>query len=212
MIRHFFPNQAKQTEPQGRFSPAAPASRRRYLSLLTVALLSLCTACTPGGDLPWLPNPDVRSYHLGTDDVVRVITFGEQQPGGDFRVGPTGDIALPLLGAVRASGLTAHQLQQEIATDLERKHLFTNPSISVEVMSYRPFFILGEVNKPGEYPYQPGMTVLTAVAIAGGFTYRAVKSYASIVRTTDHAAVEGRVDRQSFVKPGDVITIYERRF
>ena len=177
-----------------------------------VALLSLCTACTAGGDLPWLPNPNVRAYRLGTGDTVRVITFGEQQLGGDFRVSPSGDIALPLLGPVRASGLTSHQLQREIAADLKRKHLFTHPSVSVEVLAYRPFFILGEVNKPGEYPYQPGMTMLTAVAIAGGFTYRAVKDYASVVRTTDHVATEGRVRRQSFVEPGDVITIYERRF
>ena len=78
--------------------------------------------------------------------------------------------------------------------------------------SYRPIFVLGEVSKPGQYPYQPGMTVVTAVAVAGGFTYRAVKDYASVVRTLDGVAVEGKAVRQGFVQPGDVITVFERRF
>jgi polysaccharide export outer membrane protein len=82
----------------------------------------------------------------------------------------------------------------------------------VEVLKYRPVFILGEVSKPGEYPYQPGMTVLTAVAIAGGFTYRAETDYASILRTTEKQPVEGRVPRGMEVRPGDVIDIYERYF
>jgi polysaccharide export outer membrane protein len=82
----------------------------------------------------------------------------------------------------------------------------------VDVVSYRPVFILGEVSKPGQYPYQPGMTVLTAVAVAGGFTYRAVTDYASILRTADGHAVEGRVPRNMLVQPGDVIDIYERHF
>jgi polysaccharide export outer membrane protein len=82
----------------------------------------------------------------------------------------------------------------------------------VEVIAYRPVFVLGEVNKPGQYPWQPGMTVVTAVAVAGGFTYRAVDNYASVVRTVGSAAVEGKATRQSFIQPGDVVTIFERRF
>ena len=96
--------------------------------------------------------------------------------------------------------------------------ILRNPSVSVEVIAYRPIFVLGEVNKPGQYPYQPGMTVVTAAAVAGGFTYRAVQSYASIVRTMPAdksgpmTAIEGTAERQTLVQPGDVITIFERRF
>ena len=93
-----------------------------------------------------------------------------------------------------------------------RGNLVRNPSVAVEIIAYRPIYVLGEVNKPGQYPYQPGMTVVTAVAVAGGFTYRAVQSYASVVRTSDGAAMEGRATRQDFVRPGDVITVFERRF
>ena len=87
-----------------------------------------------------------------------------------------------------------------------------NPSVAVEVIAYRPIYVLGEVNKPGQYAYQPGMTVVTAVAVAGGFTYRAVEGYAAVVRTVEGKAIEGRASRQAFVQPGDVITVFERRF
>jgi polysaccharide biosynthesis/export protein len=84
--------------------------------------------------------------------------------------------------------------------------------VAVEVIAYRPIYVLGEVNKPGQYAYQPGMTVVTAAAVAGGFTYRAVEGYAAIVRTVGGKAIEGRASRQTFVQPGDVITVLERRF
>ncbi len=82
----------------------------------------------------------------------------------------------------------------------------------VEVIAYRPVFILGEVSKPGQYPFQPGMTVLTAVAVAGGFTYRAVEDYASVLRNTGDKPVEGRAVGATLLAPGDVVTIYERVF
>ena len=84
--------------------------------------------------------------------------------------------------------------------------------MSAEVAVYRPIFVLGEVSKPGQYPYQPGMTVVTAAAVAGGFTYRAIQSYASVVRTQDGVAIEGKATRQTYIQPGDVITVFERKF
>ncbi len=80
------------------------------------------------------------------------------------------------------------------------------------MIGYRPIFVLGEVNKPGQFPYQPGMTMLAAVALAGGFTYRAIEDYAAVVRTQDGAALEGRASRQAVLEPGDVVTVFERRF
>ena len=90
--------------------------------------------------------------------------------------------------------------------------MLRKPSVSVEVATYRPIYVLGEVNKPGQYPYQPGMTVVSAAAVAGGFTYRAVEDYASVLRTTDGDSTEGKASRQALVQPGDVITVFERRF
>jgi polysaccharide export outer membrane protein len=87
-----------------------------------------------------------------------------------------------------------------------------DPSVAVQVLAYRPIFVLGEVSKPGQYPYQPGMTMLTAVAAAGGFTYRAVEDYAADIRTQDGKVTEGNVTPEAFLAPGDVIKVYMRRF
>jgi polysaccharide biosynthesis/export protein len=143
---------------------------------------------------------------------VRLITFGEDSLTGEFRVSDSGMIALPLIGGVRAEGLSPDALADRVGKALVQANILRSPSVSAEVIAYRPIFVLGEVSKPGQYPYQPGMTVVTAAAVAGGFTYRAIQDYASVVRTQDGAAIEGKATRQSFVQPGDVITIFERRF
>ncbi|WP_239002876.1 polysaccharide biosynthesis/export family protein [Rhodovastum atsumiense] len=153
-----------------------------------------------------------EDYKLGPGDQIRIITFSDEQLTGDFRVNDSGTIALPLLGQVRAAGLTTNQLADEVAATLRSKNLYRDPSVAVEIIAYRPVFVLGEVTRPGQYPYQPGMSVVTAVAVAGGFTYRAVEDSASIVRLQDGKATEYRAGRQSLVQPGDVITIFERRF
>ena len=180
--------------------------------LLCLLLCLLVAACAPGGGLAELPSPDSGAYRLGAGDVVRLITVGDDTLTGEFRVSDSGAVALPLLGNVPAAGLTPDELAVEVRDKLVKGNLYTAPSVSVEITTYRPIFVLGEVSKPGQYPYQPGMTMVTAAAVAGGFTYRAIKDYASIVRTRDGVAVEGKAMRQSFIQPGDVITVYERRF
>ena len=179
--------------------------------LFGAALLALA-ACSPGRDLPPLSEFHSDIYRLGGGDQVRIITFGEDQLTGEFRVDDQGRIALPLLGGVKAEGLTPQQLEDLVGTELKKRNLLKDASVSVEVLAYRPIFVLGEVAKPGQYPYQPGMTVLTSVAVAGGFTYRAVDDYALAVRTTKGEAAEGIVKPSSFVAPGDVIRVFERRF
>jgi polysaccharide export outer membrane protein len=182
-------------------------------ALLCLSLLPALAACgTPADRLPPIADAASTDYLLGPGDQVRIITFGGEQLTGEFRVNPSGEIALPLLGNVRAAGLTSKQLEASVAAALKRSQLYKDPSVSVEVIAYRPIFILGEVAKPGQYAYQPGMTVVTAVAVAGGYTYRAMDDVASIVRTVHGRAVEGRAARQTYVEPGDVITIYERHF
>ena len=170
------------------------------------------TGCSSGGDLKPLPELQQTSYTLGVGDKVRIITFGNEALTGEFRINDTGKIAMPLLGSVPAAGLTPEKLQQDIAAALESRKLLQKPNVSVEITEYRPIFVLGEVNRPGEYPYKPGMTTLSAVSTAGGFTYRAVTDMGSVVRTTDGTTTEGTVTRRSLVQPGDVLTIFERHF
>jgi polysaccharide export outer membrane protein len=184
----------------------------RRAAAVSTAGLFLLASCAPGSGLPPLPANTTSAYRLGAGERVRVIIFGQTQLTGEFRINDNGTISVPLLGAIPADGLTTTRLEHEIAMDLQEKKILLNPSVSVEIIEYRPIFILGEVAKPGQYPYEPGMTVLTAVAIAGGFTYRAQTGYASILRRIDNHAFEGRVTRGEEVVPGDVITIFERYF
>jgi polysaccharide export outer membrane protein len=192
-------------EPQNRVSPPL----RPFLPLL---LCLFAAACDPGRGMPDLPTATSGAYRLGPGDVVRLITFGEDSLTGEFRVSDSGTIALPLIGSVPASGLSPDALATQVSQTLVHANILRTPSVSAEVAVYRPIFVLGEVSKPGQYPYQPGMTVVTAAAVAGGFTYRAIESYASVVRTQEGVAIEGKATRQTFIQPGDVITVFERRF
>jgi polysaccharide export outer membrane protein len=194
------------------FPVASIASVRRIVRRFLLTFVALVCGCAPGANLPLIADAKPEPYRLATGDVVRVTTFGEQDLTGNFRVSDSGNIAVPLLGPVRAQGLTVNGLAEEIGKELHDKNLFRNLSVTAEVITYRPVYILGEVAKPGQYPFEPGMTVLTAVSVAGGFTYRAIQDYASVVRVTGDKAEESRAQRQTFIQPGDVITIYERVF
>jgi len=185
--------------------------KRSYLMM--GVLLGLCGCAGPGADLPPLPPPTSTAlYRLGPGDRVRVLVYGDKELSDVFAIGDDGLIALPLAGSVAASGITASALSTEIADSLKRRGMMDDPSVAVEIASYRPIFILGEVLRPGQYPYEPGMTVVAAVSLAGGYTYRAIKAYESIVRTTKATTVQGRVAPADRVAPGDVITVYDRRF
>lgn len=189
----------------------------RLASLAAVPMLgaALLAGCAPGGDLKPLPDVATGAYKLGPGDQVRVITFGDADLSGEFRVSDSGRIDLPLVGAFPATGLTTVEVEAEVTQSLRQRKILNDPHVSIEIQAYRPVFVLGEVRTPGQYPYQPGMTVLTAVAVAGGYTYRAFESYAAVVRNTDGAgakAAEGTAKPNAFVQPGDVIQVYERHF
>lgn len=183
----------------------------RYLWTMPCVMM-LAAGCAPGADLPQLASYSNDAYRLGAGDQIRIITFGEDQLTGDFRVDDRGNIALPLLGTVHAAGLTPEQLDASVSADLKSRKLLRDPSVAVEVVAYRPIYVLGEVAKPGQYAFQPGMTLLTTVAVAGGFTYRGLQDYASVVRTQNNKAVAGKVTPLSFIAPGDVVNVFERRF
>ena len=187
--------------------------KRAWIRLGFCAALSAgAAACSPGADMAALPDYTPGAYRLGGGDQIRVITFGSDQLSGQFRVDDQGQVAMPLVGNIAASGETPAAFAAKLGATLRDEKFLKDPSVSVEVLAYRPIFVLGEVAKPGQYAYSPGMTMLTAVAVAGGFTYRAVESYASDVRTTGGAAVEGRITPRTFLAPGDVVKIYERHF
>ena len=150
-------------------------------------------------------------YRLGNGDQVRITVFGQPDLTNTYQIDGTGMLAFPLIGRIHAGGMTAAELQSEIVHKLSPDYI-RNPSVSVEVNNYRPFFILGEVNKAGAYPYVSGMTVLTAVAFAGGFTYRAKDDNFEINRTENGQHSEIKANRDTPVRPGDVITIPERFF
>ncbi|MCB8879562.1 polysaccharide export protein [Acidisoma cellulosilytica] len=179
-----------------------------------LALLALCltSACVPAGSaLPPLPPlTETGRYHLGPGDRVRVIVYGDKELSDIFAIGDDGLISLPLAGDVSASGLTADQLARSIAAQLAKKGMMQDPSVAVEVAIYRPIFILGEVARPGQYPYEPDMTVIAAVSLAGGYTYRAVKRYEAVVRTKGKTTQQGLTRPEDRLAPGDVITIFDR--
>ncbi|MBU6472732.1 MAG: polysaccharide export protein [Alphaproteobacteria bacterium] len=155
-------------------------------------------------------NPD-PAYRLGTGDTVHVTVFGESDLSGDYPIDGTGVMRLPLIGQIRAAGLTIPALENSIQAKLAEGYL-RDPKVSAQVTNYRPFYIIGEVNKPGEYPYVNGMNVLTAVALAGGFTYRADDSDVDIRHKGSDKEVSVPVDPSSKVDPGDIITVSERFF
>ena len=151
------------------------------------------------------------SYPLSGGDKLRVIVFGDPQLGGDFTIGGSGFISLPLIGEVEATGLTSAQLGQRIAGRLAQGYL-KEPRVAVEVLSTRPFYILGEVNKPGEYPFTDGLTVEAAVARAGGYSYRATRGSVMIKRAGEPVEREYALTPGTPVAPGDTIRIKERWF
>lgn len=150
------------------------------------------------------------TYRLDVGDRVRVIVFGEpdlSSPETGFEVNSAGFISVPLIGPVLAKGLTVEELERAIEAKLKEGYL-KNPRVSVEILHYRPFYILGEVNQPGSYPYVNGLTVKQAAAIAGGFTYRADQGDIYIERQGKRF----KADLDTPVLPGDTIWVPERFF
>ena len=189
-------------------------ANRRELLLFSMALpLAGCAAFgAPGAGLPGLPASPAGPYLLGPGDVLTVRIYDQPQLSGDFTIDDSGMIDLPLLGLLQAGGRSTDAVAAAIADSLKRKHLILDPSVAAEISHYRPFYILGEVNTPGQYPYRPRMTVLTAVSIAGGFTYRAVQDYVGVTRDDGSGPTQYRASGSALASPGDVITVFERRF
>jgi polysaccharide export outer membrane protein len=152
-----------------------------------------------------------EQYRLAAGDKVRVTVYGHEDLSGEFEVDASGRLALPLIQEVTAAALTLRELEQAITDRLQPDYL-KNPRVNVEILNFRPFYIVGEVKTPGSYPYANGMTVINAVAVAGGFTYRARKGSITIRRGAGADQTEIRAQEQTPVLPGDVIEVPERFF
>ncbi|HEX7776618.1 MAG TPA: polysaccharide biosynthesis/export family protein [Parvibaculum sp.] len=151
------------------------------------------------------------NYQLGPGDHVRIIVYGQPDLTGEFQVDGSGKVAFPLVGNIDAGGQSASQLEKTITAKLQPDYL-QDPRVSVEIMTYRPFYIVGEVKNPGNYPYTNGMTVINAIAMAGGFTYRARDDEFQITRAKDPTKRVVDANQLTEVHPGDVITVPERWF
>jgi polysaccharide biosynthesis/export protein len=179
---------------------------------LSLALSLALSACAPryvsadlGLDAPAGP------YALASGDRLRIIVFGQDNLSNVYAVDGSGRVALPLIGSVDAYGRTTSQLERTIESRL-RGGFLREPKVTVEVDAYRPFYVLGEVASSGQFPYVNGLTVQTAVAIAGGFTPRGQRTYAELTRIVDGQPVTGSVPITHPVRPGDTIVIKERWF
>lgn len=151
------------------------------------------------------------TYVLGPTDRVRVKVYGEPDVAGEYEVDSGGYVSIPLAGRIRAAGATTHQLERSIAAALS-KGIVRDPRVNVEIALYRPFYILGEVKKSGEYPYRVGMTVLDAIASAGGFTYRANENKVYLRRAGGAGEEVYPLDAPVLIYPGDNIRVPERFF
>jgi polysaccharide export outer membrane protein len=151
------------------------------------------------------------SYILGPNDRIRLKVYGENDISGEYEIDNTGQVSIPLAGHIRAAGATTRQLEKSIASALS-KGIVRDPRVNIEIAQYRPYYILGEVKKSGEYPYRHGLTVMDAVASAGGFTYRANENKVVLRRSGAGAEETFPLDAPVPVFPGDNIRIPERYF
>ena len=156
--------------------------------------------------------PQDESYKLGSGDKLKLIVYGENDLGGEYLVDGAGQVQLPLLGQVRAAGLSVHDFEAAVGGKFVSEGYLKDPRVSVEVENYRPFYIIGEVKSPGQYPYVSGMNALNAVALAGGYTYRADDKDVYIRRNGSSKEQEVPADQTTKIDPGDIIRVDERIF
>jgi polysaccharide biosynthesis/export protein len=165
-------------------------------------------ATTP---IAYAPSADEGPYTLDSGDRLRIVVFGQEGLSNSYAVDASGHIAMPLIGSVSARGATTDELSSRIAEKL-RQGFVREPHVAVEIEAYRPFFILGEVTQPGQYPYVANMSVETAVAIAGGFAPRAFRQTVIVSRTVNGQQLRMTVPVTYPLRPGDTVNVQERWF
>ena len=188
------------------------SARRLSRALLAAPLLAglALAGCAPSS-LAERPSVGTFAYRIGPGDRLRIATYGEDRLTGEFTVTATGAIAFPLLGEVPAEGRTVSEFTAQLQRRLSSQYM-RNPQVAVEMVNFRPVYILGEVSRPGEFAYGERLSVYALVAKAGGFTYRANQGYA-LIRSEDETVERPvRLSSATAVQPGDTIRIPERVF
>src|SRR5712664_1818937 len=156
-----------------------------------------------------MPVADDAAYRLDAGDKLRVVVYGQEGLTNTYAIDAGGSITMPLIGSVPARGRTPTGLASEITAKLRNGYI-RDPSVAVEIESYRPFFILGEVAAPGQYPYVPNMSVESAVAIAGGFSPRAQRDRVTLTHTDGSGPMRSVVPLGTALSPGDTVLVGER--
>jgi polysaccharide export outer membrane protein len=183
----------------------------RLVPILLIAALAALAGCT---ERPPLAGPTVQPsgpYRLDTGDQLRIVVYDQPSLTNIYEVDATGAVAMPLIGNVAARNATAAELAGRIEGRLSAAYL-REPDVTVEVATYRPFFVLGEVASAGQYSYVPGITAETAIAVAGGFTDRANKRVVRVTRSADGRLYEAFVPVTDPIRPGDTIYVVESLF
>ena len=193
----------------GRSAPVAAVHPQSDLDSLAYAM----DAPAPAAAYAAAPMPARydAAYRLDAGDRLRVVVFGQDRLTNTYAIDAGGSITMPLIGAVPARGRTPAGLAAEITGKLRRGYI-REPSVAVEMKSYRPFFILGEVAAPGQYPYVPNMSVESAVAIAGGFSPRASRDRVTLTHTDSSGSSRMVVPLGTALGPGDTVLVGERWF
>ncbi|UUL82385.1 polysaccharide biosynthesis/export family protein [Sphingomonas qomolangmaensis] len=183
---------------------------RRILMATLILGLSACSGSLPP---PGSAAYTATEYRLAAGDRLRITVFGEENLSREYVVSSAGDLSFPLLGDIRASGTTVTELQAQLVTALAKGYI-NDPRVNAEVLTYRPFYILGEVKNPGEYKFSDRLTFTQAVALAGGFTYRADQRRVFIRRAAggQEETYVLSSDRPVYIAPGDTIRVGERYF
>jgi len=177
-------------------------------SLLGVILL--LGGCAGGPRTTTIPDSG-NDYVLGIGDALRISVYGEADLSGEFKVEQSGMVSFPLINDVPAAGFTAKEVEAAIADKLNPEYI-VDPRVNIEVLNYRSVFVLGEVNQPGKFEFAPNMTILQAIATAGGYTYRANEQTAEVTRHVKGALKTFVVNQDTMLKPGDTVVIKRRWF
>jgi polysaccharide export outer membrane protein len=192
-------------------TPPAPDAPRASASELDSLMYARSSGVPPITRVAAIPDPSHPSYTLDSGDRLRVLVYGQEGLTNSYAVDAAGRITMPLIGPVPARGRTTAELSAAVAAKLRQGYL-REPYVAVEVEAHRPFFILGEVTYPGQYPFVANMTVETAVAIAGGFGPRALRSQVDLNRQTEQGPVRMTVPVTARLRPGDTVVVAERWF
>ena len=182
-----------------------------WLAGVQAVLLVLVSGLMHAQESPATDADSVSGYQLGPRDRISVTVFNHPDLSGEYVLDGNGRFSMPLIGVVDAGGKTPVELE-EVLVNRFRPDYLVNPRVSIEVRNYRPYYLIGEVQSTGRFPYVAGITYLTAIAMAGGYSYRAKKDVVYVIRGDDPEQEEIKLDANEKVQPGDIIRVAERLF